>query len=157
VGILTATTPGAMLSTVTLLGTDAQFATGVASQWTITDARGTGAAWSLSVSGTAPTSAAGTIETEDRVLPVENLTISPGAITTGPQTDNATGITAHPLVLSAVAQTLLNASGPHRGTYLLTPAFSLKIPANAYRSNFSGAIDNSPMNPYVTVLTFTIS
>ncbi|MDJ0378838.1 ice-binding family protein [Cryobacterium sp. PH31-L1] len=156
-GDLTATTAGATLSAVTLLGTDSQFATGLSSQWSIVDARGTGAAWTLSVSATAPTSAVGTVETVERVLPVENLSITPGAITTGPNTDAATGITAPTLALSASPQTLIATSGPNRGTYLLTPAYSLMIPANAYRSNYSGAIDASTMNPYVTVITFTIS
>lgn len=156
-GDLTATTAGAMLSGVTLLGTQPQFASGTSSQWSIVDARGTGAAWTLSVSATAPTSEAGTIETQARVLPVANLSITPGAITTGPNTDSAIGITAPQLALSTTSQTLIATSGPHRGTYLLTPTYSLMIPANAYRSNYSGAIDNSAMNPYVTVLTFTIS
>ena len=156
-GSLTATTPGATLSAITLVGTEQQFATGVSDQWSIVDARGTGAAWSLSVSATDPTSAAGTIETEDRILPVENLTITPGNVTIGPKTDTAIGIVSPQLALSTTAQTLVAAPGPHRGSYLLTPTFSLKIPANAYRSNYSGAVDNSPMNPYVTVLTFTIS
>ena len=156
-GDLTASPSGATLSAVTLLGAQPQFATGVSTQWTITDARGTGAAWSLSVSATAPTSSAGSVETEARVLPVQNLSITPGTITTGPQSDDATGIHAPQLALSATPQSLITTSGPHRGTYLLTPTFSLMIPANAYRSNYSGTIDNSPMNPYVTVLTFTIS
>ncbi|MDJ0349786.1 ice-binding family protein [Cryobacterium sp. PH29-G1] len=156
-GDLSAITSGALLPMVTLLGTQTQFATGVSNQWSITDSRGTGAAWSLSVSATEPTSAAGTVETTTRVLPVQNLSITPGTITVGANTDSASGITAPKLSLSTTPQTLLNAPGPNRGTYLLTPTFSLMIPANAYRSNYSGAIDNSPMNPYVTVLTFTIS
>ncbi|TFD64567.1 ice-binding family protein [Cryobacterium sp. Hb1] len=157
VGDLTATTAGATLSAVTLLGTQPQFAMGVSSLWTIIDARGTGAAWTLSVSATTPTSAAGTVETQDRVLPVNNLSIAPGTISTGPNTDAATDITAPTLALSTSPQTLIATTGPHRGTYLLTPTYSLIIPSNAYRSNYSGAIENSPMNPYVTVLTFTIS
>ncbi|TFD72638.1 ice-binding family protein [Cryobacterium gelidum] len=157
VGDLTATTAGATLSAVTLLGTQPQVATGVSSLWTIIDARGTGAAWTLSVSATTPTSAAGTVETQDRVLPVNNLSIAPGTITTGPNTDAATDITAPTLALSTSPQTLIATTGPHEGTYLLTPTYSLIIPSNAYRSNYSGAIEDSPMNPYVTVLTFTIS
>ncbi|WP_104127005.1 ice-binding family protein [Cryobacterium sp. Y57] len=156
-GHLTAATAGATLSAVTLLGTHPQFATGVSTQWSIIDARGTGAPWTLSVSATVPTSAAGTVETEDRMLSVHNLSIAPGTITTGSNTDAATGITAPTLALSASPQTLIATTGSHRGTYLLTPTYSLMIPTNAYRSNYSGAIDNSPMNPYVTVLTFTIS
>ena len=156
-GDLTATVAGATLSGVTLRGMEPQFATGVSPQWSIVDARGTGAAWTLAVSATAPTSAAGTVETKDRVLPAQNLSISPGTITTGPNSDAATGIMAPDLALSTTSQSLIATSGPHRGTYLLTPTFRLMIPANAYRSNFSGAIDNSPMNPYVSVITLTIS
>lgn len=156
-GNLTATTAGATLSRVTLLGTEPQFSTGVSSQWSIVDARGTGAAWTLSVSATAPTSAAGTVESEARVLPAANLSITPGTITTGPNTDARTGITPPQLALSNAPQTLIAAVGPQRGTYLLTPTFSLMIPANAFRSNYSGVIEDSPMNPYISVLTFTIS
>lgn len=157
VGDLSATTAGATLSAVTLLGDQPQFATGVSSRWSISDARGSGGAWNLSVSATVPISAAGTIESEARVLPVQNLSIVPGIIDSLPSSDAPSGITATDLTLSTAPQTLVATSGPNRGTYFLTPTFSLMIPANAYRSNYSGAIDHSPLNPYVTVLTFTIS
>jgi hypothetical protein len=52
-------------------------------------------------------------------------------------------------------QALVSAGATHKGTYSLTPSFSLAIPANAFRSNLSGAV-GSALNPYVTTVTFTI-
>ena len=155
-GSLTATTVGATLSGVRLNGTGTQYATGTSTRWTITDARGTGAAWTLSVSATVPTSAAGTVEQSARTLPVGNLTITPGPITADTGADPANSITAPALTLSGSTQTLISTKGPNRGIYTLTPKFSLAVPANAYRSNWSDAIDNSNLNPYISTLTVTI-
>ena len=155
-GSLTATTAGATLSEVRLNGTSTQYATGTSAQWTITDARGTGAPWTLSVSATVPTSAAGTVEQSARTLPVGNLTITPGQITADTGADPADSITAPALKLSDSSQTLVSTKGPNKGTYTLTPEFSLAVPANAYRSNWSGAIDGSSLNPYISTLTVTI-
>jgi WxL domain surface cell wall-binding len=155
-GALAATTSGATLSGVTLNGTSTQTATGTASEWTITDARGTGAEWTLSVSATAFTSAAGTVETTPRTIPVGALAIAPGAVTAASGSDAAAGITASDLTLSGTPQALLSAAGPHKGTYHVTPSFTLTVPANAYRSNYSGAVGGSPLNPYVSTLTYTI-
>lgn len=157
-GDLTATTSGAALTGVTLNGTGTQTATGNASSaWTITDARGTGAAWTLSASATAPTSAAGTVDTTARTLPVGNLSIIPGTITATEGSDSAMGIAAPALTLSGSSQALLAASADHKGTYNLTPAFNLDIPANAYRSNYSGAVNSTPLNPYTSTITYTIA
>lgn len=156
-GPLTATTSGATLSGVVLQGIETQYSTGTSEQWVIVDDRGTGAAWTLSVSASVPTSAAGTVETVARTLPAEGLVITPGTITAGADGGPIDGISAPALALSETAQTLITTSGPNRGSYLLSPSFSLAIPPNAYRSNFTGAVDGSPLNPYVSVLTFTIS
>ena len=152
-GSLTAITAGAGLSGVTLNGRTTQLAAGSSTQWSITDTRTSGAPWSLSVSATTPTSAAGTVDALAKTLPVGNLTITPGTITTA--TGAPSGISAAPLALSTVAQAFISASAT--GTYVLTPTFTLAVPANAYRSNFSGAIAGSPLNPYVSVLTITIA
>lgn len=156
-GALTATTAGATLTGVTLNGTNTQTATGTSAQWSITDARGTGAAWTLSVSATVPTSAAGTVETTARTIPVGNLTITPGTITAGAGSDAAAGITAPALTLATTSQALVSASITHKGTYTLTPSFSLAIPANAYRSNYAGAVGSTALNPYASTVTYTIA
>lgn len=155
-GALTTTTAGATLSGVTLDGSNTQSATGSSTQWTITDARGTGAAWALSASATVPTSAAGSTELVARTIPVGNLTITPGVITAGAGTDPATGITAPALTMLTTDQALVTATATHMGTYTLTPSFSLAIPANAFRSNYATG-STGTLNPYTTTITYTIA
>lgn len=141
---------------MTLDGSNTQAATGSSTQWSITDARGTGAAWTLSVSATVPTSAAGSTELTARTLPVGNLTITPGAITAGAGSDAATGITAPALTMLTTSQALVAAEATHKGTYTLTPSFSLAIPANAFRSNYAVG-SSGALNPYTTTVTYTIA
>ena len=154
-GLLTATTSAPALSAVTLNGTNSQTSTGTASTWTIIDARGTGANWTVSVSATAFTSAAGTVETTARTVAASALTITPGTVTAGVGSDAAT-ISAPALALSTSSQALISATGPAKGTYTLAPSFSLAIPANAYRSNYSGTVGSSSLNAYTSTLTYTI-
>ena len=156
-GTLTASTGGASLSAVVLNGTSTQYATGTGPQWTIIDERGTGAAWTLTVTATAATSAPGTTEVVARTLPIDSLVIDPGLITVGAKGSNPERIVGAAVTVSGAPQTLLSTVGPNGGTYLLTPSFSLAVPPNAFRPNFSGAINASPVNPYVTTLTLTIS
>lgn len=156
-GALTSTTSAPTLSAVTLDGTNTQTSTGVApSAWSVTDARGTGSPWTLSVSATDLTSAAGTSETSARTIPATALTVTPGTVTAGSGADSAANITAAPLALSTASQALVSASGPDKGTYSFTPNFSLAIPANAYRSNYSGTVGSSALNPYSSTVTYTI-
>lgn len=154
-GTLTATTAGATLSGVTLDGSNIQAATGSSTEWTIKDARGTGAAWTVSVSATVPTSAAGSVETTARTIPVGNLTITPGTITAGAGADSVAGITAPALTMLTTSQALVTASATHKGTYTLTPSFSLALPANVYRSNYVGVVGSTALNPYTTTVTYT--
>ncbi len=156
-GLLTASESAASLSTVTLDGTDAQTSTGVAaSAWSVTDARGTGSTWTLSVSASDLVSAAGSVETTARTIPASALTVTPGAVTAGSGADAVSNITGPALTLSNSSQALLSAAGPDKGTYTFTPTFSLAVPANAYRSNYSGAVGSSALNPYTSTLTYTI-
>jgi hypothetical protein len=156
-GSLTETTSGATLSGVTLDGSNSQTATGSASsEWSITDARGTGAPWTLSVSATDFTSDAGTVETTPRSIPASALTITPGTVSAATGSDSASNIDASPLAVSTSAQALVSAAGSDKGTYTLTPSFSLAVPANAYRSNYSAEIGSSALNPYTSTLTYTI-
>ena len=69
----------------------------------------------------------------------------------------ADGLHAPPLTLRQDPQTLLSSTGAHRGAYSFTPTFTLTIPPNAFRSNYSGTIDGSPLIPYVSVIPITIS
>ena len=154
-GSLTATALAPTMSGVTLNGTSTQESTGESKEWTITDARGSGAAWSLSVAATDFTSAAGSVDQTVRTLPVGNLTITPRAVRVGNGADTATP-TTNVVKMSTEAQSLVYTAGDNKGTYTLTPKFSLAIPANAYRSNFVGAV-NTAKNPYVSTLTVTIS
>ena len=155
---LTVVTAGATLSGVTLTGAN-QTATGSATlPWSIADLRGTGAAWTVSVTATAPTSPAGSIELVPRVIPVGNLTITTGTITPGVGSDaitNITGSTA--LAMTGSSQSLFSSSGTNKGTYAITPSFSLSVPANSYRSNYTAAIGSTALLPYSSTLTYTIA
>lgn len=155
-GSLTATTSGAVLGAVTLNGT-AQVATGTTTDWSITDARGTGAQWNLSVSASDLTSAAGTVEATARTIPASALSIAPGAVTAGAGADPVAGITAANVTLSNTSQALISAAAGHKGSYTVAAStFSLAVPANAYRSNYSGAVGSTALNPYISTVTFTI-
>jgi hypothetical protein len=87
---------------------------------------------------------------------VGNLVLTPGTVLAGSDADPATGIVAGMLPLSSTPQTLVSTTGPLRGTYLFTPTFTLTIPANAFRSNFSAEPNSSELNPYVSTITITI-
>jgi len=145
------------MTPVTLDGRSSHSSVGSPAEWTITNARGSGAAWSLSVSATDFVSAAGTLDTIERTVDVENLTITPGIVTAGTSAGADAAPTTDPVIVSAQAQALVWTSTLGKGTFTLTPEFSLSVPPNAFRSNFSGAIDGSAVNPFVSVLTFTIA
>lgn len=155
-GSLTAdpTAPNAM-SAVVLDGVNAQASTGTAPLWTITNARGTNSAWSLSASATDFVSAAGTVDTTARTLPASNLVITPGTITAGTGSDAAPTVGA--VTVSNVAQSLVYTTTLGKGTFTLAPTFDLSVPANTFRSNFSGAVGATAVNPYVSTITFTIA
>ena len=155
-GNLTAdpTAPDAMTAVV-LDGLNAQSSTGTAPIWTITNARGTNTAWSLSASATDFVSAAGTVDTTERTLPASNLVITPGAITAGTGSDAAP--TAEAVTMSNVAQSLVYTATLGKGTFTLAPIFDLSVPANTYRSNYAAAIGSGTVNPYVSTITFTIA
>ena len=154
-GDLTATASAPTMSGVTLNGTSTQYSTGTSDGWTITDARGSGAGWSLSASATDFKSAAGTVDLTPRTLPVGNLTITPGTVTAGTGSDTAPTTSA--VEMTTAAQGLVFTTSLGKGTYTLTPGFSLAIPANAYRSNFVGAVGSTDKNPYISTLTFTLA
>jgi hypothetical protein len=156
-GSLSVTTAGATLTGVTLNGTN-QTATGTASAaWSIVDARGTGAAWTVAVTATVPTSAAGSTELTPRTLPVGGLSMTTGTVTAGTGSDPITNITgSSALAMSGSSQTLVASSGTNKGTYAVTPTFSLDVPANAFRSNYAVG-SSGALNPYSSTVTYTIA
>ncbi len=154
-GDLTFTTSPVTLTGVQLDGKTVQSATGTAeTAWSVTDARGTGAPWSLSVSGTDFTSAAGTVDTILRTITIDNLILTPGDITAGAGSDVAP--TASPLPMSTAPQSLVATTGSGMGSYTFTPSFDLSIPVNSFRSNLSAGVGTIE-NPYVSVITYTVS
>lgn len=153
---LAATTAAPALSAVTLNGISTLASTGTSTEWTLTDARGTGAAWTVSADATDFTSAAGTTETVVRTITANNLTITPGTVTAAAGADAATGITAPALVMSTSSQALITAPVTHKGTYNVTPSFSLAVPANSYRSNFTTG-SSGALNAYTSTITYTIA
>lgn len=154
-GGLSAAVSGATLSSVAIDGTTAKHSTGLASStWSITDARGSGAAWGLTVSGTNFTSAAGDTDLTARTLPVGNLVVTAGTVTSGGGADTAPS--GGVVTMSGTAQVLVAATGDYKGTFTLTPSFDLLVPANAFRSNFVSGTTGA-INPYISTLTFTIA
>ena len=154
-GGLTAVVSGASLSSVALDDSSSQLASGVAeSLWIITDARGSGAAWGLTASGTDFVSAAGTADTMPRTLPIENLVITPGVVTSAGGADTAP--LTSPVAMAHRPLVLVTATGDYKGTFTLTPSFDLTVPANAFRSNFKTGASGA-VNPYVSTITFTIA
>lgn len=156
-GTLTATSDSVTMTGVSLNGTSTQYSTGQSAGWSIADLRDNGAGWTMSVSATDLTSAGGSVETIPRTLPASNLRIETGPITSSSGTDSTANLTVFPLVMSNSSQSLVVSSGSNRGTYAFNPSFQLSIPAEAFRSNYSGDINASPLNPYITMLTVTIS
>lgn len=148
------TGPASALS-VALNGTTAQIATSSSvSPWTIVDARGTGAPWGISVSGTDFISAAGDTETVQRVMPISALSITPGSVTA---TSGSTVVpTGSVLALTNTPQVLVTAAADAKGSFSLEPKYTLTVPGSAYRSNYTSGTSGA-MNAYTTTLTFTIA
>jgi hypothetical protein len=156
-GTLSVETKPVALSSVSLNGLTTQAAVATSDPWTVSDARNTGEPWTLTVSATDFVSAAGTVDISERVLSSANLVISPGIITQSAGPDPVDGITPETVTLRNTAQPLLWTLGGNTGTYSFSPGFSLSIPANAFRSNFSGSVNGTAANPYISTVTYTIS
>lgn len=145
------------MTAVVLDGRFIHASVGRSAEWVITNARGSSGAWCLSVSATDFISAAGSLDTLARTVVRENLTITPGIVTARTSEGADAAPTSRTVTVSGQPQALVWASTLGKGTFTLTPQFSLSVPPNAYRSNFSGAIDGSAMNPFIGILTFTIA
>ena len=156
-GILSLVTQSVSLSAVTLNGTSTQAATATSTPWTVSDARFTGSPWTVTVSATDFISAAGTVDTTNRILSRNYLVLTPGTVTQNSGPDTIDGISSQTISVWNSVQPFLWTLGNNTGSYSMSPGFSLSIPANAYRSNFSGIVNGSPLNPYVSTLTYTIS
>jgi hypothetical protein len=157
-GNLMATTAGFALAGVTLNGSN-QTVAGVGDRPDSAGrARGTGAGWTVAVTATALTSAAGSVETTARTLPATSLSITDGTVTAGTGSDAASTVTAVTGVALATTSTTVvsAAAGGGKGTFTLTPTITLSIPANSYRSNYSVAVGSSALNPFSGTLTYTI-
>jgi hypothetical protein len=155
-GTLTGTVSNVTLGSVTLNGADQTSTGSPAEAWTAVDARGTGAAWSITATGGTLTSAAGVPEITARTLPASSLALAPGAVTAGLGSDPTTNLTTTTLTMSTSAQTYLSCSSTCKGTYSYTPGFTLTVPANAYRSNYTIG-SSGALNPYTVTLTITIA
>jgi len=139
------------------LGTGAQVSTGTAAAWTLIDARGSGAGWTLSVSATdfvsAPGTGAGGLD--ERVIDVENLTITPGPAIAGDGSD--AGPPTGGIHITNRNQALVFApfgvTGDKGSFTFPNPVFSLTFPADALPSN----VGEDGVHPYRTVVVFTIA
>lgn len=129
-----------------------------AGEWIAQNARGTPTGWSVSLAASGDfISAGGTVETTARAISISNLVIDPGAVNAKPESDPTTNISTSLVTVSTSAQSFLVCSSGCKGRYGFTPEFTLTVPANAYRSNYSGAVGGSALNPYTITLTFTIA
>lgn len=145
------------LPSSTLTGST-QTISGSGSEWVAQDARGKGSGWSVTIAAGGPlTSAGGQVETTARTIAIGNLAFAPGTVTARPGSDPTTNLTATAITMSTSAQTFLACSSVCKGRYAFTPALTLTVPANAYRSNYSNAVNSSPLNPYTATLVVTIS
>jgi hypothetical protein len=151
-GSLSVTTPDFQPAGVTLDGTAQSVTTTPAAPWSAVDARGTGAAWTVTASATDLVSTG----TPNRVIAAGNLALTTGSVTAAAGADPATGITGATTAAFTVptgpGQTniaLLSAPAGHRGAYAFTPTLGITIPANA-QASYAGT-------PYAAVLTITIS
>lgn len=151
-GSLALTTPSFAGLSASLTGSDQVLPTQPATPWQAIDARGTGAAWSVVATSTDLVSSG----TPDRVISSSNLAFTTGSVTAGTGADSASGITGStsapftvPTGAGETTVTVLNATGPHRGSYEITPTLDVTLPAAAEPS-YSG-------EPYRATLTVTIS
>src|SRR5680860_679630 len=113
-GSLTVTTSAPTLSAVTLNGSSTQTSIGDApTAWSITDARGTGAAWAVSVTAVDFTRAIGDTDLTIRTIPMANLTITPGAIAAGTGATSAASITTSAQTMSLTSKSLVSTTGPN--------------------------------------------
>ena len=91
------------------------------SAWSVTDGRGTGAAWTATISSTALVSAAGSVETNAQTIAVGQMSTVDGAVTAGSGADATTNITTSGVTLTGSAQTFIASLGTNRGSYTFTP------------------------------------
>ena len=151
-GSLSVTSPNFQGATAMLDGTAQTISTSPATPWAAVDARGTGAAWSVTASATDLVSTG----TPNRVIPSSALAITTGAVTAGTGADPVTGMTgstAAPFTVPTGAGqtnvTVMDAPAPHRGSYTFTPTLDITVPPTAQPS-YAGS-------PYTATLTVTIS
>jgi hypothetical protein len=157
-GTLALTTQPITFASATLNGANQTITATPSTAWSLSDSRGTGAAWTATISATAPTSAAGSVETTARSIVVGNLSVTTGTVTAGAGSDPTTNITgASSLALSGTAQTVISSTGTNKGTYTFSPSVAFAIPANAFRSNYSGAVGSTSLNAYTSTITLSIS
>jgi hypothetical protein len=151
-GALSVATPDFQPVAAVLDGTAQALNTTPATPWSAVDARGTGAAWTVTASSSDLVSAGA----PDRVIPSSNLALTTGAVTALAGADPAAGITGvtggaftTPTGPGQTNVALLSAPAGHRGAYEFTPTLGITLPANA-QASYAGT-------PYAAVLTITIS
>jgi hypothetical protein len=156
-GYLSETTDNTItLTETTLDGKNVQISTGT-TNWSFTDARGTGATWALTVDATdfTSTTEASSQDTHARTIAVGNLSLVCSSLGTVRSGSDYVAPTCSPTTLSkAGPQTVITAVADKKGTYTFAPTFTLQIPVNAYRSNYKS--DMSTLIPYVSTVTYTL-
>lgn len=139
-GTLTLTTPAVGNFTGVTLNGSAQSTTASMGTFTVTDARGTGVGWNVTVQATQFTMAGHTLPMNSISMPaptvakIDNTSGDTPSITTGPYLiDNA----------SAVKITSAAADGTGMGSYTfnaIPSTLTLSIPANAYAGTYTSTV-----------------
>jgi hypothetical protein len=156
-GCLYMTTQSFAFSNTALTGANKTITATAAAPWSITDARGTGGTWSATISASPLTTVGGTVETAPQTIPVGQMSMTNGTVTAAAGADPTSHLTSTAVTMSASQQVFLASSGTNRGTYTFTPTFQIVVPAKAYRSNYSGAVGSTALNPYTATITVTVS
>lgn len=170
-GTLSETSAGLTFTTTALTGATFD-STSSSSPWTVVNPTGTDAAWSLSATSTALTSAAGTTEGENlgeslKTIPATQLRYASNTVTADTDSDPVTdgnftkGDPTHSAdyqsLTSGNSYTVVVVSAHNaKGTYHFTPTAKISILANQYRANHT--VGNAgAYNPYTADLILTIA
>lgn len=151
-GTLAVTSPEANSFAVIVLDGTTQATEAPLGQFSVTDARGSGAGWSVSVQATPfkEWSSTGYVD-GGKVLPLGSLTLGGLSVAASGSDSDVPVLAAGPYVLDGAAVSVATAAaGAGMGTFVFTPAGMLRVTvpasayARAYRSQLSISITSGP-------------
>lgn len=151
-GTLHVTSPAMNDFAVVLLSGTAQATAAPLEPFSVTDARGSGGGWTLTLQATPFREWDGTAYVPDgKALPLGSLSLGGLSVTADGTDSDAPNVIAGPYVLDGQAVTVASASvGTGMGAFVFTPTGALRVtvPANAYarsyRSELSLSVTSGP-------------